>query len=94
MKKFDTNNCNTQTLTKKNISYKCVYWNMNTNDWSDVGCVYESLVMNQNVTYHKCSCNHTTNFGLLMVNINKKKIYDLEFLFFHFKLIIKLLNLS
>ena len=41
---------------------ECVYWDYVSNAWSDQGC---HAVMS-NVTHTQCSCNHLTNFALLM----------------------------
>ncbi|CAF1044931.1 unnamed protein product [Brachionus calyciflorus] len=54
---------------KVNFTYECVYWNYEKNDWSSYGCKH-TLVEKNNKTLHKCTCNHTTNFALLMVADN------------------------
>ena len=41
---------------------QCVYWDYVSNAWSEDGC---HAVMS-NVTHTQCSCNHLTNFALLM----------------------------
>ncbi|CAL1274113.1 unnamed protein product [Larinioides sclopetarius] len=40
----------------------CVFWNMQRNEWDTEGCRVES----GNDTYSVCSCDHLTNFALLM----------------------------
>ena len=48
------------------IEYKCAFWNFNlsngTGDWDSTGCSYK-----YSKSKHFCSCNHTTNFVLLIV---------------------------
>ena len=45
---------------------QCVYWDYVSNAWSDDGC---HAVMS-NITHTHCSCNHLTNFALLMSHSN------------------------
>ena len=45
---------------------ECVYWDYVSNAWSDEGC---HAVMS-NITHTQCSCNHLTNFALLMSHTN------------------------
>ena len=40
----------------------CVYWDYVSNQWSEDGC----RLVNGNTTHTICSCNHLTNFALLM----------------------------
>ena len=42
----------------------CVSWDFNLHDWTDSGCK-TTVGKNGNVT---CSCNHLTNFAVLMVS--------------------------
>ena len=41
---------------------KCVYWDYLSNHWSEDGC----RLVDGNTTHTICSCNHLTNFALLM----------------------------
>ena len=41
---------------------KCVYWDYLSNSWSEDGC----RLVDGNTTHTICSCNHLTNFALLM----------------------------
>jgi hypothetical protein len=41
---------------------ECVYWDYVSNAWSDDGC----HAVLSNITHTQCSCNHLTNFALLM----------------------------
>ena len=41
---------------------KCVYWDYLSNHWSEDGC----RLVDGNSTHTICSCNHLTNFALLM----------------------------
>ncbi|XP_004706511.1 adhesion G-protein coupled receptor G7 [Echinops telfairi] len=43
-------------------SYACVFWNLSKNDWDTYGC---KKTQNFDGFLH-CSCNHTTNFAVLM----------------------------
>ena len=45
---------------------QCVYWDYTENAWSEDGC---HAVMS-NITHTHCSCNHLTNFALLMSHSN------------------------
>lgn len=50
-----------------NLEPLCVFWeyslgNDSAGYWSTYGCA----VISQNATYVQCSCNHTTNFAILM----------------------------
>lgn len=51
-------------LSTHNVSNpRCVYWNNELKNWSDVGC----FLLETNQTHSKCSCkHHLTNFALLM----------------------------
>lgn len=51
-------------LSTSNVSNpRCVYWNNEQRNWSDVGC----FLLESNQTHSKCSCkHHLTNFALLM----------------------------
>ncbi|KAM4701857.1 adhesion G-protein coupled receptor G7 [Discoglossus pictus] len=44
------------------VDYACVFWDYYTNDWNTTGC---SKVIN-NSDLLRCTCNHTTNFAVLM----------------------------
>lgn len=57
-------------MTKRSINFKCVFWNEELRSWSDYGCSYSTDSPNETVAVrpHYCSCNHTTNFALLMVS--------------------------
>ena len=48
------------------IEYKCAFWNTSSNDWETFGCRHYLLE-----DKHFCSCNHTTNFVLLIVKALK-----------------------
>ncbi|XP_066097240.1 adhesion G-protein coupled receptor G7 isoform X3 [Saccopteryx bilineata] len=43
-------------------SFACVYWSFSVNDWATNGCFAEEGTGN----FLRCSCNHTTNFAVLM----------------------------
>ncbi|KAK2508038.1 hypothetical protein MC885_016358 [Smutsia gigantea] len=43
-------------------SYACVYWNFSMKDWDTYGCQKVSSTDK----FLNCSCNHTTNFAVLM----------------------------
>ncbi|XP_033624081.1 adhesion G-protein coupled receptor G7 isoform X2 [Fukomys damarensis] len=43
-------------------SYSCVYWNFLTKDWDTYGCHKDKSTDG----FLGCSCNHTTNFAVLM----------------------------
>jgi len=43
---------------------KCVYWDYLSNHWSEDGC----QLARSNSTHSICSCNHLTNFALLMAH--------------------------
>ena len=51
-------------LSQNNVSNpRCVHWNNELRNWSDVGC----YLLETNQTHSKCSCkHHLTNFALLM----------------------------
>ncbi|XP_067124683.1 latrophilin Cirl-like isoform X2 [Centruroides vittatus] len=41
---------------------RCVFWNYERSEWSQKGC----MVIGYNYTHTVCSCNHLTNFAILM----------------------------
>lgn len=41
---------------------RCVFWNYERSEWSQKGCI----VIGHNYTHTVCSCNHLTNFAILM----------------------------
>lgn len=43
---------------------KCVYWDYLSNHWSEDGC----QLVKSNSSHSICSCNHLTNFALLMAH--------------------------
>ncbi|XP_075399083.1 adhesion G-protein coupled receptor G7 [Tenrec ecaudatus] len=43
-------------------SYACVFWNLSKNDWDTYGCKKTQKFDG----FLHCSCNHTTNFAVLM----------------------------
>lgn len=51
---------------KINYTFQCVFWDYQKNDWQNSGCRHIRIEKDKKVL-HKCSCNHTTNFALLMV---------------------------
>ncbi|XP_075450204.1 adhesion G-protein coupled receptor G7 [Ascaphus truei] len=56
------------------IDYACVFWDYTNKDWSTAGC---TKVVESNLLW--CSCNHTTNFAVLMsYKINYKYAQQLE----------------
>ena len=75
--------CNYST----NLTYSCVFWDFKLNngygDWNPSGC---SLKINSSVYY--CSCNHTTNFAVLLVIC---LIFG-NLIFFHLYLLLKTNN--
>jgi len=44
------------------MTSRCVYWDYLSNQWSEDGC----RLVDGNTTHTICSCNHLTNFALLM----------------------------
>ena len=48
---------------------KCVFWDLHANeglgDWSEEGCWYSGTENGR----HVCSCDHLTNFAILVVSI-------------------------
>ncbi|XP_076332617.1 adhesion G protein-coupled receptor L3-like isoform X3 [Tachypleus tridentatus] len=51
------------SLRKENVSDpQCVFWDFETSDWSSQGC----SVVSFNISHTVCSCNHLTNFAVLM----------------------------
>ncbi len=54
-------------MSKRNLTYKCVFWQEDQRKWSDYGCSYSKTTNNQSKFIHQCTCNHTTNFALLMI---------------------------
>uniref|UniRef100_A0ACB8FH19 Uncharacterized protein n=1 Tax=Sphaerodactylus townsendi TaxID=933632 RepID=A0ACB8FH19_9SAUR len=58
-------------------NYACVFWNYSLNDWDTAGCIKEA----DSSKLLRCSCNHTTNFAILMsFRINYKYARPLEIL--------------
>nr|XP_056714151.1 adhesion G-protein coupled receptor G7 [Euleptes europaea] len=58
-------------------NYACVFWNYSLDDWDTAGCIKET----DSSKLLTCSCNHTTNFALLMsFRINYKYARPLEML--------------
>ncbi|XP_006868711.1 PREDICTED: probable G-protein coupled receptor 128 [Chrysochloris asiatica] len=58
-------------------SYACVFWNLKKNDWDTHGCQKKELSDDR---FLHCSCNHTTNFAVLMSfkkNYNYPKSLDI-----------------
>ncbi|XP_015266073.1 PREDICTED: adhesion G-protein coupled receptor G7 [Gekko japonicus] len=56
-------------------NYACVFWNYSLNDWDTAGCIKEK----NSPKLLGCSCNHTTNFAILMsFRINYKYARPLE----------------
>ncbi|KAF7278827.1 latrophilin Cirl-like isoform X4 [Rhynchophorus ferrugineus] len=52
-------------IKTENVSNpKCVFWDYTTNAWSEEGCHVESS--ESNYTHTVCSCDHLTNFAILM----------------------------
>ena len=51
--------------------YKCAFWDFNLNNgngnWSTFGC---TLIINNSM--FTCSCNHTTNFAVLIVTVKSE----------------------
>lgn len=47
---------------------ECVYWDYVSNAWSSEGC----QPVLSNVTHTQCSCNHLTNFALLMSQVGQQ----------------------
>ncbi|KAG7156911.1 Adhesion G protein-coupled receptor L3-like 4, partial [Homarus americanus] len=41
---------------------ECVWWDADNNSWSSSGCRFTYF----NLTFSKCSCNHLTNFAIIM----------------------------
>ena len=44
------------------IDRKCVFWNTNSNSWSDNGCT----LLDYSEDFTQCECDHLTNFGTIM----------------------------
>ena len=44
------------------IDRKCVFWNTNSNSWSDDGCT----LLDYSEDFTQCECDHLTNFGTIM----------------------------
>ena len=62
---------------RRKYTYKCVYWQVEKNDWDDFGCTHQLFTYakgDQRPPKHICYCNHTTNFALIMVN-NFRVVY-------------------
>ena len=59
-------------------STQCSYWNftMGTGNWSQKGCKFERVFEDGRVL---CSCNHFTNFAMLMVSLSLIQIASLLF---------------
>ncbi|XP_061485703.1 adhesion G-protein coupled receptor G7 [Rhineura floridana] len=56
-------------------NYACVFWDYSQNDWNTSGCTKEKDLSE----LLKCSCNHTTNFAVLMsFKINYKYLKPLK----------------
>uniref|UniRef100_A0A8D0GC68 Adhesion G protein-coupled receptor G7 n=1 Tax=Sphenodon punctatus TaxID=8508 RepID=A0A8D0GC68_SPHPU len=56
-------------------SHACVFWDYSQNDWNTSGCTKET----ETPEVLRCSCNHTTNFAILMsFKINYKYAKPLE----------------
>ncbi|XP_028399494.1 adhesion G-protein coupled receptor G6-like [Dendronephthya gigantea] len=52
----------------------CSYWDLNIGDWSQEGCKFERVLEDGRVL---CSCNHFTNFAMLMdVYPGEKTVHD------------------
>ncbi|XP_076158632.1 adhesion G-protein coupled receptor G7-like [Alosa pseudoharengus] len=50
-------------VSKKSLhDFACVFWDYSLNDWSTVGCSKANLLTGS----LQCTCNHTTNFAVLM----------------------------
>ncbi|XP_018423821.1 PREDICTED: adhesion G-protein coupled receptor G7, partial [Nanorana parkeri] len=45
------------------VQYACVYWDYDKSEWNTTGC--EKSSVNETLPL-RCSCNHTTNFAVLM----------------------------
>ena len=56
------NHCDTGNYTRK---YKCGFWDLNELIWNTTGCNYTQISSD----VHKCTCNHMTHFGVLVVII-------------------------
>lgn len=54
----------------KSFKYKCAFWDFHLDNdfgaWNTIGCV---LTINNSI--YNCSCNHTTNFAILIVILCK-----------------------
>ncbi|XP_054830307.1 adhesion G-protein coupled receptor G7-like [Eublepharis macularius] len=58
-------------------NHACVFWNYSLNDWDTAGCIKETDLPE----LLRCSCNHATNFAVLMsFRINYKYARPLEIL--------------
>lgn len=63
-------NCSSpqKRMTKRKLSFECVFWDVATRIWNNSGCSYSSVINNPTLSQtHFCHCNHTTNFALLMI---------------------------
>ena len=62
----------TSHSVRRETSLKCIFWdfklNQNTGGWSDSGCKLSSYSTNNGIINVTCSCNHMTNFGILLVS--------------------------
>ncbi|XP_028418096.1 adhesion G-protein coupled receptor G6-like [Dendronephthya gigantea] len=55
-------------------STQCSYWNFSAGNWSQEGCKFERVLEDGRVL---CSCNHFTNFAMLMnIAPGKKTVHD------------------
>ncbi|XP_062383571.1 adhesion G-protein coupled receptor G7-like [Sardina pilchardus] len=58
-------------VSKKSLhDFACVFWDYSVNDWSTTGCSKANLSTGS----LQCSCNHTTNFAVLM-SFRKDHVY-------------------
>lgn len=57
------NSCDSNKVAFK---FNCVFWDYKKNDWDQYGCTHTKMTRNGKI-FHTCTCNHTTNFALLMV---------------------------
>ena len=69
----------------RRISLKCAYWDFEPNGhfgkWSDFGCKMISLSPSEFFLNITCSCNHMTNFGILLASIELSDV-SLHYNFF------------
>lgn len=54
--------CLKHIITENISNPQCVFWNFTGNSWSDEGCRVKST----NSTHTICTCDHLTNFALIM----------------------------